>query len=289
MAQRVAMGMFTPITWSRSPAKWLYITAVIELVVAGVFLYFGLTNPILEGGFVLTAGILGVVALGLLVWARKWGRAAADAERIKAQGVPGTATILGMRQTGMQLNDQPQIELRLQVSTQMHGAYEVNLKEWVPLMMLGVLSSGRPLPVKVDPANPQRVVIEWESAGGMGEPMAATAAGMPVGPAAAAGQMGYAAAAPADPADVKKRLLESGVSGTAKVISSAPTGQTDSEGRAVYSMMLEIHVEGRPPIQGPAVVGVPPERTEMLEPGDRVPIKADPSNPALMAVDWESA
>jgi hypothetical protein len=84
-------------------------------------------------------------------------------------------------------------------------------------------------------------------------------------------------------------LLETGVSGTAKVISSVPTGQTDSEGRPVYSMTLQIEVEGHPPMQGPAVVGVPPERAEMLEVGDSVPIKADPNNPTMMAVDWENA
>jgi hypothetical protein len=217
------------------------------------------------------------------------------------QGVSGTATILGMRQTGAQLNDQPQIELRLQVSTQMHGAYEVTLKEWVPLMLLGTLSSGRPLPVKVDPANPQRVIIEWESAGGSAAPVAgmptggfgAPAAGMPIAapvmPGVGPSDAGYAAGAPADPSDVKKRLLETGVSGTAKVMSSVPTGQTDAEGRPMYSMTLQIEVEGHPPMQGPAVVGIPPERAEQLEVGDSVPIKADPNNPSMMAVDWENA
>jgi hypothetical protein len=295
--------MFTPITWSRSPAKWLYITAVIELVLAAGFLAGAFLIPQVEGGFLLTGGILGAVGLGLLFWARKWKGAAVEAERIKMQGVPGTATILGMRQTGAQLNDQPQVELRLQVSTQMHGAYEVTLKEWIPLMMIGALSSGRPLPVKVDPANPQKVIIEWESAGGMGQPMGATPmAGTPIAgistatpiagmPTQSAGpdQAGYGAAEQPDPADMKKRLLETGVSGTAKVVASAPTGQTDSEGRPVYSMTLQIEVEGHPPMVGPAMVGIPPERAEMLEVGDSVPIKADPSNPAVMAVDWENA
>lgn len=269
--------MFTPVTWSRRPARWLLFSAILELVLAGAFLVIGWLNPVLKGGFLLTAAILGATGLGLVIWARKWGRAVADAERIKAQGVAGTATILGMQQTGVTMNEQPQIELRLQVSTQMHGAYEVTSKEWVPLMLLGTLTSGRPLPVKVDPADPQRVIIEWESAGGIGGP--------------ATGQAAPALAQPptGDPVDVKKRLLETGVSGTAKVISSAPTGQTDSEGRPVYSMMLEIHVEGRPPMQGPAVVGVPPERAEQLEAGDTVPIRADPNNPAMMAVDWENA
>jgi hypothetical protein len=290
------MGMFTPITWSRSPARWLYITAVIELVVAGVMLFFGLRNPVISGGFMLSAGILGVVALGLLVWARKWSRAAAEAQRIKMQGVPGTATILGMRQTGVQLNEQPQIELRLQVATQMHGPYEVTLKEWVPLMLLGTLSSGRPLPVKVDPANPQHVIIEWENAGGMGMPVAGMPTAVPGMPGvmptptvAGPGQAGYAAAGAMDPADMKKKLLTTGVSGSAKVISSAPTGQTDAEGRPMYSMMLEIKVKGHPVMQGPAVVGIPPERVEMLEVGDTVPIKADANNPSMMAVDWDNA
>ena len=270
--------MFTPITWSRSPAKWLIITAVIEIVLAVGFLIAGMVIPGVESGFMLTAGILGAVGLGLLFWGRKWRKAAVEADRIRTQGVAGTATITGMRQTGVTLNEQPQIELQLSVSTEMHGAYPVTLKEYVPLMLLGTLSSGRPLPVKVDPANPQRVIIEWENAGGMGAPMA----GMPVGAMPVAQPQG-------SPAEIKKRLLDTGVAGTAKVISSAPTGQTDSEGRPVYSMMLEIQVPGHPAMQGPAMVGIPSERAEQLEPGDSVPIKADASNPSMMAVDWENA
>jgi hypothetical protein len=272
--------MFTPITWSRSPAKWLIITAVLEIVLAVGFLIAGFLIPEVEDGFMLTAAILGVVGLGLLLWGRKWQKAAREADRIRIQGVAGSATITGMRQTGVTLNEQPQIELQLQVSTEMHGAYPVTVKEYVPLMLLGALSSGRPLPVKVDPANPQRVIIEWENAGGMGVPMA----GMPT-----AGQTAGIGPPAGDPADIKKRLLNEGVSGTAKVISSAPTGQTDSEGRPVYSMVLQIEVAGHPPMQGPAVVGVPPERAELLEVGDTVPIKADANNPSLMAVDWENA
>ena len=271
------MGMFTPITWSRSPGRWLMFTAILELVLGAGFLVAGWMLPSAGSGMYLTGGILGATGLGLFVWARKWQRAAADADRIRQQGVSGTATITGMRQTGVQLNEQPQIELQLQVQTQMHGAYPVTVKEYVPLMLLGTLSSGQPLPVKVDPANPQRVIIEWENAGGMGMPMAGmSVAGQPAAPVG-------------NPSDIKKRLLETGVPGTAKVISSVPTGQTDPEGRPMFSMVLEIKVDGHPPMQGPAVVGVPNERADQLEAGDSVPIKADPNNPSMMAVDWENA
>jgi hypothetical protein len=50
------------------------------------------------------------------------------------------------------------------VTTPIHGGYDVTRKEVVPLIMVGSLTSGRPLPVKVDPNNPQDLVIEWESA-----------------------------------------------------------------------------------------------------------------------------
>ena len=266
------MGMFTPMTWSRSPGRWLTITAIFELVLAGVFLVIGMNNEVLRGGFTLTAAILGGVGLLLLLWGRKWSRAFAAAERLKAQGVAGQATITGMRQTGVYVNEQPQIELQLQVQTEMHAPYQATVKEYVPLMMLGTLTSGRPLPVKVDPANPQRLVIEWENAMGMTGQMA-TAPVPPVG----------------DPETMKQQLLATGVSGTATVISSSRTGQTDAQGRPVYDVVMQIQVEGRPPMQGPARVGIPPERAEQLEAGDTVPIKADPNNPAMMAVDWENA
>ena len=261
-------------------ARWLYITAIFELALAGFFLVVGLGNDLLREGFLLTAAILGVVALGLIFWARKWSRASAESDRIRTQGVPGQAQITGMRQTGVYINEQPQVELQLQVSTQMHGAYPVTVKDIVPLMMIGTLSSGRPLPVKVDPANPQRIVIEWESAlsGGPG--------GMPM--AGATPGVNYPAP-PADPEATKQQLLATGVPGVAKVISSTATGQVDAQGRPVYSMMMQVEIEGRPPMQAPAMVGVPPERADQLEAGDEVPVKADPNNPMMMAVDWDNA
>jgi hypothetical protein len=271
----------------RRSAKWLYATAVFELLLAGVFGAIALSSPLLRDGFLLTAGILGVVGIGLLVWARKWSRSAAESDRIRTQGVPGQAQITGMRQTGVHLNEQPQVELQLQVTTDMHGAYPVTLKEYVPLMLTGALSSGRPLPVKVDPADPQRVVIEWESAlGGMGGmPMG----GMPMG-GTQMGGMSVASAMPqGDPEAVKQQLLATGVPGIARVVSSTPTGQTDAQGRPVYSMMMQVEIEGRPPIQAPAMVGVPPERADQLEVGDSIPVKADPNNPMMMAVDWDNA
>jgi hypothetical protein len=280
------MGMFTPITWSGRAYKWLYITAVFELVLAGVFFVIGMGNPILRFGFYLTAAILAVLSLGLLLWARRWARGYHEAQRLRTQGVPGQASIVSMRQTGVYLNEQPQVELTLQVQTEMHASYQVTVREYVPLMMLGVLSSGRPLPVKVDPADPQKLVIEWGSALSGGTSMAG------VQP-----RMSGAAGSIADTTDFdpearraeKERLLATGIAGRATVMSARATGDVDSEGRPVYDLVLTIQVPGQQPMQGPARTGVPRERVSQLEAGDTVAIKSDPANPTVMTVDWENS
>jgi hypothetical protein len=274
--------MMRPVTWSGSPAKWLWFTAILELVLAGVFLVISFVVPAAGGGMLLTAAILGVTGILLALWARRWQKGYAEAQRIKTTGVAGSARILGMRQTGVYMNEQPQIELNLEVTTSMQGPYQVVMKEYVPLMLLGTLSSGQPLPVKVDPANPNNVIIEWENAlsGTMGgTPAMAAPANMPA--SADSSQM--------DPTlrqAEKERLLSSGIEGTATVMSSTATSQTDSEGRPVYDLMLRIEIPGRPPMQGPARTGVPADRVDRLEAGDTVKIKADPANPSSMTIDW---
>jgi hypothetical protein len=278
--------LFRPVTWSGSPAKWLWFTAVFELVLAGVFAVLGFMIPVAAGGMYLTAAILGVTGILLLLWARKWQRGYAEAQRIKATGVPGSARIVGMRQTGVYMNEQPQVELTLEVTTSMQGPYQVVLKEYIPMMLLGTLTSGAPLPVKADPANPNNVIIEWESAGSMamgGAPMGMGAA--PTVPPASADSSQM------DPAlrqAEKERLLASGIAGKATVLSSRATGETDSEGRPVYDLMLRIEIPGQQPMQGPSRTGVPPERVDRLETGDTVTIKSDPANPTSMTIDWNA-
>jgi hypothetical protein len=273
----------TPMTWSGRPGRWLTITAIFELALAGVFFVIALFNPILRFGFFLTAGILAVLSVGLLAWGRKWSKGYAEAQRIKAQGVPGQATITGMRQTGVYINQQPQIELHLQVQDQMYGSRQITMKEYVPQMMLGTLSSGRPLAVKVDPTDPNKVVIEWESALSSGMPMgmptqgAGAAQPLPTMPAAADSTQFDPRARQAE----KERLLATGVTGTATVTSVRATGEVDSEERPVYDLMLTIQIPGRQPVQGPARTGVPPDRVDELEVGDTVTIKADPNSPTV--------
>ncbi|HXH23125.1 MAG TPA: hypothetical protein VNN10_13960 [Dehalococcoidia bacterium] len=282
--------MFTAPNYDTGISKWLWFAAVLELSLAAVFIVVGVIEPELRFGFLLTGGILVAVGAGLIAWARSWAKRAAQVSQLKAEGISGQATILSMRQTGVYLNNQPQIELDLQIETFGHGSYRATTTEYVPLMLLGALTSGAPLPVKVDRRDRQNFVIEWEavgSAAGM-QAVPAQAWQKALGDAVAAFERDNASSQAAREAE-KQRILATGIEGKATVLSATPTGQIDAQGRPVYDFVLRIEVPGRPPMQGPARAGVPPERAGQMEPGDTVPLKVDRDNPASMAIDWERA
>ena len=106
--------------------------------------------------------VLLIVIFGLI------GRSAKRAEQLKREGVRGSATILGMRQTGMYVNEQPQIEFELRVEASGMTPYEVKKKAVVPLIAMGTLSNGRPLDVYIDREERERMTIDWSAGFGDG-------------------------------------------------------------------------------------------------------------------------
>jgi hypothetical protein len=61
--------------------------------------------------------------------------------------------------------------MNLMVALPGRAPYPVNHREVVPMIMLGRLSNGAPLAVRVDPANPQRVAIDWSTSAFAGPSM----------------------------------------------------------------------------------------------------------------------
>jgi hypothetical protein len=161
----------------------MFFVALLMFGMAALFFAIGQSSRLLNTSFTITAAGLAVTGLILLVVAFKMRGSRANAQRLRATGIPGQAQIVGLAQTSMMVNYQPVVELQLQVATGTFPPYVVTRREIVPQIMLGRLTSGQPLPVMVDPANPQNLVILWESAlnvpGGFGAPQAAYGAAPP--------------------------------------------------------------------------------------------------------------
>jgi len=118
----------------------------------------------LTGG--LSAAIIGITCIGLLVTTGITvlaivliRRAVGPNKKVLQQGVDGEATILEVGQTGVMVNNQPQARLRLEVRVPGWEPYQTEIKMVIPIVNVPQFQPGAVMPVKVDPNNRAKVVL----------------------------------------------------------------------------------------------------------------------------------
>jgi len=158
------MAQFTGATIGNYTKSWLISIGIFELALAGFFVFMGVAVPGAGGAMNATAIILGAVGVVLVFLGVRAGGKAADTERVLSGGLDGTATIVGLTQTGLYVNEQPQIKMDLQVACEGRAPYAATHKEIVPLMLLSKVENGATLPVKVSANDPNDVAIDWARA-----------------------------------------------------------------------------------------------------------------------------
>lgn len=318
---------FSGSTFGRYGRRWLIAIGMLELVLAVFFVIGAQTIPFVGAGFMLAAGILGLTGLLLIGFGIKVGRSAAATDRILQTGTGGEATVTGLTQTGMYLNENPQVAMSLRVHLPGRPPYTANRKEFVPLILLGRLTSGAPLPVRVDPADPQNVVVDWQNAGfaagtspfaasgGMAGPMAGPpgapmAGGQMSGGGAgstideslsevqaalgqSAGQVASPFAAPANGnytiEQLRAHLRATGLEGSARIDQLTDTGQIVGDER-LYTMQVTLELPGQAPQKlAPSAAMVPLTAMHKVRVGWRVPVRVAADNHQLLMFEWDRA
>jgi hypothetical protein len=157
-----------------------------------------------------------------------------------------------------------------------------------------------PLPVKVDPSDPQRVVIDWQASGTA--PIAGTAYA-PVGGQtetlaqvqAALAASGMPAAAPYQTTDqgnytvdrLRAVVRATGIAGTATIDNVADTGEVVGDER-LFTMQVTVHLPGQPDRQdGPSAAMVPLTAADQVRVGLQVPVKVARDNSNVVLFEWE--
>ncbi|MEX0665630.1 MAG: hypothetical protein WD598_12810 [Acidimicrobiia bacterium] len=85
----------------------------------------------------------------------------AKQQALLATGTPGTATIKGFTDTGVQVNFNPQVVLDVSVEVEGKGAYDAKVTTSVPQMHIPLVQPGNKIGVKVDPADQNNLAIDW--------------------------------------------------------------------------------------------------------------------------------
>jgi hypothetical protein len=305
---------FSGSSMGRYSRIWLWITGIIMLVL-GAFFIVGLGNlPFAGGAMLMTGYILAGVGILLIVIGLIVGRRAAAVDEILTTGTAGTAQVTGVTQTGMYLNEQPQLDLQLMVSVPGRAPYPARHKSFVPLMLMGRVTSGQPLAVRVDPVDPQKLVVDWQSSGFASAPMGMSApAPMPMTGAAPAttsftgvdeslsqvqaalAGSGTSAASPYANAQqgsysveqLREYLRQSGLQAEATIDTLTDTGKIVGDER-LYTMSTTLRIPGQAPqSQRESAAMVPLTAMHKVRVGATVPVRYAADNPNLMMFEWD--
>ncbi len=87
------------------------------------------------------------------------------ARRIRKYGRPAKATVLAIGENSgggvVTVNDQPYLNLQVRVEDGFQTPYDASFDTIIPRSALPQFQPGAVIPVKVDPEDPQKVVIDW--------------------------------------------------------------------------------------------------------------------------------
>ena len=180
----------------------------------------------------------------------------------------------------------------------------MTVKEIVPLVCLNQLQGT--VPVRVDPADPERVVVQWGLVGTAGG--AGAAGGGFGGPGSSADEsLGRlrrrwrasgrqptrrpssrsAGQETVSVEQLRAYLRANGLSGTARIDRLEDSGQTIGDER-LFTMTTTVTVPGRATVtSGPSAAMVPLEKVGRIAVGVVLPVKVAPDNEDLQMFEWD--
>ncbi len=200
-------------------------------------------------------------------------------KRIQADGRPATATILSIGEVGSRASvtsdGQPYLRLVLRINDQTRPPYEVSVNTIIRHYQLAQFQPGAMFAVRVDPDDPQAVVIAPDDAV---PDLVGTAVG------SVPGSMPTIVAEGWSQTDLIK-LERDGKQGLARVVAAAATGRFEGT-NPIEQIDYEILLPGEDPYSVSKEVGLPPAVIPQIEStiGRSFPVTVHPEDPDKIRV-----
>ena len=244
--------------------------------VVGVFLVGGEARMGL-----ITAGLaMGIAGIVFYMIGRQMAGLSGMTQRMRNVGLPGTATVVGIGDTRVTVNNDPVVSFTLDVQVGDGIPYRVETRQLMSRLAVGSFQPGTKLPVLVDPDDPQQVVIDLS-----GDMPASTA--LPASSAVAGAKVGSAA-----------ELLASGKRGTAVITAMQDMGDISDLGLQaadipgaddrVFMIQLEVKLPGRDPYTATIGHRVPENLVGKVGPRTAVDVAVGRGDDQEVAIDWAS-
>ena len=100
------------------------------------------------------------IGLTVVIWRYVRKKVGPDQE-ILQKGQPAQARVISVQQTGVLVNNSPQILLQLEIQPQFGAPYQTSTKAVIPLVQIPQIQPGSVIPVLVHPTDPTRVELDY--------------------------------------------------------------------------------------------------------------------------------
>lgn len=110
-------------------------------------------------GLVITCGTLLFTGLIIFFVYRTVFGKINQSNKLLSTGVPAQALVMQLADTGVRLNDNPQVKLVLEVHPMGQPPYQVETTAFVSMLKLAQIQPGQTINVRYDPADPSKVAL----------------------------------------------------------------------------------------------------------------------------------
>jgi len=246
--------------------------------------------------------IVAITVAGLVVFFFFMRRIMGFNARLLARGIPGTARVLEVRDTGVTINRvNAVLEARLEVTVPGRAPYEARAEVMLGRMSWGALQPGMTVAVKVDPRNPAHVAIDLGQSGGdpalvqrLGGQM--QGAGMVATPGGNFQIPGVAGAMRAETVRDAAQVVETGERAEGTIQSVSDTGATagqmvpgiepEKAGDPMVFVAMQVRPRKGAAFAAQGIYRVPKRKLSALAIGRRVPVSYLPGQPQSATIDW---
>jgi hypothetical protein len=218
-------------------------------------------------------GAIFIIVFGWVYFA--FFRGLGGSKKILETGLPAQATILEVRDTGVTVNNDPQIKLILQVNPQTGMPYQVEVKLLISRLETYKFQPGMVLPVKYDPNDTSKVAIDFS---GGADSSAGTA------PAPDPSQVQQLQDMLVKIDNANQQLMQYGEEAKAIVMKYIPMGINVNGNNPAVTLELEVLPTSHEPFKATAKGVIKDTSVPKYQPGCEIYVKFDPNDTSKVTI-----
>lgn len=226
-------------------------------------------------GIVMVVLVVGI--MGTVFWKVLFGPMMLS-NRLAKNGYATNARVVQVSDTGVTVNNAPQVKLLLEVTPPSGTAYLVETKQLISRLQTSMFQPGMMVPVLIDLNDKNAISLNYEGVNpGGGQVNAPSSGSVPVGPWAGMSQTDAERRLVENDAK-NKELLKYGISSNAYVTKYTWLGIYVNGENPAVEIELQVTPKDKPAFSAKAIGVIMEQSVPKYQPGEEIFVKYDPNN-----------